>query len=272
MRHMKRTGVHIWTAILVLAVAWSETSASDQGSTVNLARRLRGLFESKQCTYQRPLRDATHLARDASLDHPWTDVKSALDQQGLREMQSHDDECSSRYRFLVSPDVWAAYDETAHSLFLEFIVDRRKKEDFADAKPGRVTKVVAGLRATPNRPYAAVVARRPYPCGSVLARGIRLANASAAAKKYPVLKEIEVSYDFLHNRWLDTVPQGFELRLTFGASRRDDRRGKSLFFPVESRLDALQDWDGNALQKGYISKDSLGKFEGWGSTEWRQDE
>ncbi len=67
------------------------------------------------------------------------------------------------------------------------------------------------------------------------------------AQTYPILKKIEVTYDFIMDRWSESVPQGFNLRLTFGDNANDDRRGKRIYFTATSGLDMLQDWKGESL-------------------------
>ena len=87
--------------------------------------------------------------------------------------------------------------------------------------------------------------------------------------RYPVLKKIEVDYDFIHDRWSESVPQGFNLWLTFGDSVRDDRRGKSMHVTATSGLDGLQDWHGNPLKQQFQPQDTVGEFRSWGGNEWR---
>ena len=121
----------------------------------------------------------------------------------------------------------------------------------------------------PNRLYAQVLTNGAYPDGSVLFRGLRLPAAASAAQSYPVLKKIEVDYDFIHDRWMESVPQGFRLWLTFGDSVRDDRRGKSMYVTATSGLDGLQDWQGRPLQQQFQPQDTVGEFRSWGGSEWR---
>jgi hypothetical protein len=135
------------------------------------------------------------------------------------------------------------------------------------AKPGFVMTAEAGLLVEPNRLYAQVLTTGAYSDGSVLFRGLRLPEVAAAARDYPILKKIEVSYGFIRDRWRDSVPQGFSLHLTFGDSARDDQRGKSLYFTAASGLDALQDWQGRPLSQQFEPHDTVAEFRSWGSNE-----
>jgi hypothetical protein len=94
-------------------------------------------------------------------------------------------------------------------------------------------------------------------------------DVANTARKYPIIKEIEVSYDFIRDHRSETVPQGFHLRLVFGDSRSDDQRGKRLYFTAASELDALQDQQGNPVAPTFEPKDILGELQSRGSNEWK---
>jgi hypothetical protein len=203
-----------------------------------------------------------------SLDRPWREVEQELQRQGFRQIGASDNQHTSDYRYLVAQEGWRAGDQSAHALYLEFSVDRRSATDVPSAKPGCVMTTAAGLSAEPNRPYAQVLAGGAYPEGSVLFRGLRLPEAATAAREYPILKKVEVTYDFIRDRWSESVPQGFHLQLTYGDSPRSEQRGKCLYFTAESGLDAPQDCQGRPVADPFESKDILGEFRGWGSNEW----
>lgn len=235
-----------------------------------LSERLRALTADKTRGYQRLLRDASHEVRSAALDRPWSEVEPALRRQGLRQIHARDNQHTSDCRYLVTKEGWLASDHTAHTLYLEFSVDKRSTNTIASAKPGFVMTAEAGLLVEPNRAYAQVLTSGAYPDGSVVFRGLRLPEAASAAQSYPILKKIEVAYDFIRDRWAESVPQGFSLRLTFGDSARDDRRGKSMYFTAVSGLDGLQDWKGKPLQQQFEPQDTVGEFRAWGGNEWKQ--
>jgi hypothetical protein len=219
-------------------------------------------------SYQQLLRDASHEIRRMALDRPWSEVEQELQRQGFRRIHARDNQHTSDYEYLVTQEGWRAGDQSAHALYLEFSVDRRSAADVPSANPGCVMNAAAGLSAEPNRSYAQALVGGAYAEGSVLFCGLRLSEAAAAAKDYPILKKVAVTYDLIRDRWSETVPHGFHLWLTFGDSPRSDRRGKRLYFTAESGLDAFQDWQGRPLAEQFESKDTLGEFRGWGSTEW----
>lgn len=255
---------------LVFGTAVACTEPATTNSMTGLSERLRVLTADKARSYQRLLRDASHEVRGATLDRPWSEVEAALRRQGLRQIHARDNQHTSDYRYLVSKDGWRGSDHTAHSLYLEFGVDRRSTNTVASAKPGFVITAEAGLLVEPNRPYAQVLTNGAYAEGSVLFRGLRLPEVASTAQSYPILKKIEITYDFIRDRWSESVAQGFSLHLTFGDSARDDRRGKRLFFTAESGLDALEDWESRRLQQQFAPKDTVGEFRSWGSNEWKQ--
>jgi hypothetical protein len=96
-----------------------------------------------------------------------------------------------------------------------------------------------------------------------------LPETAAAGKKYPILKEIEVSYDFIRDMWSETVAQGFGLTLVFGDSVSDGKRGGKLYFTTASGLDALQDRQGKPVARAFTPQDTIGEFQSWGLAEWK---
>lgn len=204
-----------------------------------------------------------------ALDRPWSEVEPALRGQGFREIFARNNQHTSDYRYLFSKDGWQGGDSSAHSLYLGFSVDRRSTNTLVNAKPGLVMVAEAGLLIEPNHPYAQALTNGAYPEGSILFRGLRLPEAASTGQSYPVLKKIEVTYDFIRDRWAETVAQGFHLRLTFGDSAHDDRRGKNIYFTATSALDALLDRHGVPQQHQFKPQDTVGEFSSWGSNEWK---
>jgi hypothetical protein len=256
--------------VLAFAIANGRAESASTNSLTGLSERLCALTTDKSRSYQRLLRDASQELRRVALDRRWSEVEPALRKQGLRQIHARDNQHTSDYRYLVTKQGWLAGDQIAHSLYLEFGVDKRSTNAVARAKPGFVMTAEAGLLVEPNRPYAEVLTNGAYPDGSVLFRGLRLPEAASAAQSYPILKKIEVTYDFIRDRWSESVPQGFSLRLTFGDSTRDDRRGKSLYFTATSGLDGPQDWQGKPLRQQFEPQDTVGEFRAWGSNAWTQ--
>lgn len=265
-----RTSLQSVVLALVLGTVAGCAEAASTNSMSDLSERLRALTADKARSYQRLLRDASHEVRGAALDRPWSEVEPALRRQGLRQLLARDNQHSSDYRYLVTKHGWLAGDQTPHSLYLEISVDRRSTNDVATAKPGFVMTARAGLLVEPNRPYAQMLTNGAYPDGSVLFRGLRLPEVASAAQSYPILKRIEVSYDFIRDQWAESVPQGFSVWLAFRDSALDDRRGKSMYFTATSGLDGLQDWKGGPLQQQFEPRDTVGDFRSWGGSEWRR--
>jgi hypothetical protein len=259
---------------VVLALALGSAAGAAEPPSINslagLSQRLKTLAADKARGYHQLLRDASHEVRGATLDRAWTEVEPVLQQQGLRRTYARDNQHTSEYRYLVSKDGWQGGDQTAHSLYLEFSVDRRSTNTAANAKPGLVMIAEAGLLIEPNRPYTQVLTNTTYPEGSVVFRGLRLPEVVSAAQSYPILKKIEVTYDVIRDRWSESVPQGFDLWVTLGDSIRDDRRGKSMYFTAPSGLDGLQDWQGRPLRQQFDPQDTVGEFRSWGGNEWKQ--
>src|SRR6187549_1634462 len=120
---------------LALALVFGTAAACAEPATTNwmtgLSERLRALTADKARSYQQLLRDASHEVRGAALDRPWSEVEPALRRQGLRQIHARDNQHTSDYRYLASKDGWRGGDQTAHSLYLEFSVDRRSTNTVA---------------------------------------------------------------------------------------------------------------------------------------------
>ncbi len=192
----------------------------------------------------------------------------ALHEQGLEPALAWHNEHTHSYRYLLSKKAWHGADKIEYSLFLEFTVDDRFRDDATGAKPGNVLLAQAGLVAEPNRPYAEVLKNGEYPKDTVVDQGLRLLEVETTVGKYPVVKEIEVYYDHIGDMWTPEDAQGFHLTLSFGDSPDADRHGKKLYFTSTSGLDPLEDWHGHPLPQPFRSRDTLGEFRGWGSEEW----
>jgi hypothetical protein len=240
----------------------------EAGSLAHLAERLQALCSDKSLSYQKLLRDASHLVRDAALDRPWSEVEAALGRQGLRQMSKWSKQYTKHYEYLVNKTAWIAGDGTAHSLYLQFMV--RRPDEVPTAKPGCVMVAAAGLLAEPNRPYEKVLASGAYPRGSVVFVGLRLPEVVETARNYPIVKKIEVTYDLIWDRWAESVQQGFDLRITFGRSALNDREGNAPSFTVPSGLDATQDRSGRPLDKQFKPEDTIGEFRYWGGIKWKR--
>ena len=203
-------------------------AAASTSSMTNISEQLRVICSDRSLSYQRLLHDASHEVRRVALGRSWSEIDPVLRQQGLQQILARDHDYFSDYRYLVAQEGWRGGDQTAHSLYLEFNVDRRTSNTVASAKPGYVMIAKAGLLVELNRPYSQILTNSAYPEGSVLFRGLRLPEAVDVAGDYPILKKIEITYDFIRDRWLESVPQGFGLRLTFGDSPRDSSRPATL--------------------------------------------
>ena len=254
---------------MAFSIAMHCTGLAAAEPPTNLAERLRAICADNSRSYHMLLHKASHEARLAALGRPWSEVEPLLRLEGLKLIRSLP--YTKCYRYLVTENGWSARDKTEHSLFVEFHIDDRKTDDVPSAKPGFVEIAVAGLLVKPNRPYTQVLAAGGYPQGSVLFRALRLPEVAAAAKTYPILKEFEVTYDFLRDRWALSRAQGFDITFAFADSTREERRGKSINIFAPSALDALQDYQGQPLEQQFKPQDTLGEFSYWGGREWKKE-
>jgi hypothetical protein len=238
----------------------------------NIPEQLKTICADKTLGYQRLLRETTLLFRSVALDRPWTEVDSLLNRQGIRQEIAFTNEYTTKYRSLITKGGWRADDGTPYSLYVEFAVDRRSANTVARAKPGFVIVAAAGLAAKPNVPHTQTLANSAYPNNSILFRALRLPEATATAKSYPILKQVEVTYDLIRGFNFEIVECGFKIDLTFGDSVTGDRRGKSIYFTAASGLDPPQDWSGKAVATQFEERDTVGEFQIRGSSEWKRAE
>lgn len=237
-----------------------------------LAERLQASLSEKGRSYHRILRDATHEIRRAVLDRPWSEVEPELQSQGLPQIRVRDHQHTSEYRHLITTEEYRGGDKPAHTVFLELTVDRRQPNQTSDTKPGVVMVAVAGTLIELNCPYKQVVASGAFFTGSVLYHALRLLEVEESTERYPIVKTIEVNYDFIRDFRSESTPQGFGINITLGMSEHDNRRGKDFLFTAESGLDSPQDWHGNPLQQDFQPQDVFYDFRKWGGGEWRRDD
>jgi hypothetical protein len=249
--------------------AASGTHPEVAGPLDHLKERIEAICANKSLSYQRLLHDASHVVRDAALDQPWDKVEAALDRQQVRQLSKWAKQHTRHYEYLVDRNAWIAGDGTAHSLYLTFMVDARKPQIVPIARPGQVMVAAAGLRAEPNRSYEAVLKSKTYPERSVVHVGLRLPEVAGAARAYSIVKRIEVTYDFIRDRWAENVEQGFFLDVTLGTSVLDDREGNQKSFSAPSGLDSPQSWKGEPIDKAFEPHDTIGDFRSWGGMRWK---
>jgi hypothetical protein len=208
----------------------------------------------------------THDVRRFALLRPWIEVSGSRYWDGWGQgdlIGSNDSEFASRYRYLVSPTGWIGRDGTRHEWFYEFEVDRRDPLIAKGAKPGYVTSARSGLSGAPRERYTTFLARGVYPPNSVLDRALRLEAIQEAAKEFPILLRLEVSYDIIHDQTAgsERFRYGFFIVVDLGKSSRPDTLGKRLIFTVPSGLGGACDANGRPLAPNYLPRDLLGAFQ-----------
>jgi hypothetical protein len=211
---------------------------------------------------------ATHEIRGETMGRAWSEVKAGSAEWSDAELvESHDYPNLSRYRYRLSPIGWIGRDGLRHEWFYEFTVDRRDPVVVAGAKPGLVMAAKSGLSATPNERYTKFLKRDVYPTDSVLDRVLRSAKVGAAAKEYPFLKRLDVSYDGLRDPNLARRGQGFWVEITLSDSLKNEERVSRLRFFVPSGLDGPCDSEGRPLEPDFLPKDTLGEVQYRGGSE-----
>lgn len=261
----------ILTAIVGVVGALYRPPRSDTFE-VKLSTRLRRWFANETTGYHKALREATQEARRLALGRPWPEVEAQLRRDGF-PIESRAHQYDTSHRVVVAQDIRLGSNPAAHALFLEFTVDQRTTQQVPNATPGFVYVAYAGLHVKVNRPHADVLASGRYPEGSVLDRGLRCPEALDAAKRDPILKEVEITYDVIrYHRW-PSFPYGFGLWLTFGGSMSDERQGQTMYLTAVSGLDTGEDSQGNpVVRPNFAAEDTIDDFWKWGGSRWGPDD
>lgn len=227
-------------------------------------------WRSEGIGFQRFLCWTSHGIRRWSVDRAWSEIQGPGDwstgHAQLLEILEH--QHTTRHRDIISPIGWIGRDGLRHEWFYEFEVDRRDPAKVLGAKPGFVMVAKSGLSAAPNERYAKFMKREVYPKDSVLDLVLRRDEVKAAAKKAPVLKRVEVSYDVLRDHNLEQQPQGFSVVVDLVDSLKSEDVGRRLHFFVPSGLDSPLGVDGQPVERDYLPEDTLGEVRYLGGSEW----
>jgi hypothetical protein len=250
----------------IVAGAWMYVTWGN--SLYSLGRRLRARCADESLSCHRLLRDATHDVRRVTINRSWRAVESQLRRQGLRQVQESDSGSSARYRYVVPDQGWYDAAGRVWTLYLDFTVTQSRTGTFLNGRQPLVVAASAGLLLKPNGLYSQELAAGGYPEDSILSHGLRTPDVSDAARKYPIIKEIDIRYDYLQNRWIRNSAQGFYLALTIGDSPQNDLRGARFQMTAQSNLDPEHSWQNSWLLPPFIGEDTIGDLSCHGSQTW----
>jgi hypothetical protein len=231
---------------------------------------VRVLLRDKSISYQRLLRESSHLLQTNSIGKRWIDVEQSLGRDGLRRILERNDQHTTHYEYLVAQDIHIGTAQAPHWLYFSFSVDKRMTNLIAEAKPGTVIDAAAGLCAELNLRYEDIMAAGYYPKSSILFDALGTPSAQAAASEYPILKKVKIRYDSIDDGLSASISQGFHIHLVFSDSVQNDSRGKQLFLTSVSGLDAPKDSSGRPVRQNVVEQDTYGNIRSRGSTEWNE--
>jgi hypothetical protein len=216
------------------------------------------------------IRDAELSEQSRSVGHQWKVVQAQFTAGGYKPILTRDNQYTADYEYLIRPAAWVSQSGISHDLIIVATVDRRDSSKVPTARPNEVMSVAAGLIAKPNLAYSKVVAGQVYPARSAVGYCVATPEFRDALRKYPVVKQVEVTYDLVRDWYSDVVPYGFSVRLELGKSTTNDNVGIQLFFTVESGLDPAQVSNGQPLV-GDQPNPMFGHLRYWGSDQWQQE-
>lgn len=213
--------------------------------------------------FHKLIRDATKIVQPQASGKPWKEVQTLFAETGYELLSEDQRQYTVERRFLMREEAWGAMDGTQHRLIVDVSVP-------AYEETKRVVKVAAGLTGSPNTPFEEAVRDELFPKRSAV--GVCLADSGVveAAKDYPILKEITVTYDLIRDKWnwSDTYSYGFHVSVELGKSAANDLAGRRMYFTVDSSLDPPEDRNGRPMTEGFEPSSALGEVHQWGSSQW----
>jgi hypothetical protein len=210
--------------------------------------------------FHKIIRDAEMSVRPQADGKPWKEVQTQFDRAGYQPLSKKHGEDQIEHRFLIRKNAWAASNGTQHQLIFNITVVHKT----------HVTGVDAGLVGLPNIPFQQAIRDELYPPRSAVGLCLAHSEVVESAKKFPILKEIEVTYDLIDDRrnWPDPETFGFHVLVELGKSAANDRSGRRMYFTVESGLDPPQDSSGQPMTQGFVPSFVLGVVRQCGASQW----
>jgi hypothetical protein len=250
------------------AVGFNDNRENDESLSVALDYVLRG----KSLSCHEFLRKSSSLVESFCQGKEWPAAKALMKKEGFSQLDSwrggNGDHLEAH--FLVRKNVHVAAREGAEDYLIILRVHFREKQK---NDPGIVREAISALVLSFNQPYEKAIKLAKYPEGSVIKRILSAEEVKNEADKWPILKNVQISYGLIFNRWSELQPHGFNGIVEFAASPERDVGQKSISFSVASGLDPLQFWDGKKNLRGFKPEDKLYDLEFRGSAEsWSGDQ
>ncbi len=222
-------------------------------------------LQEKPDSYHIFLWKAFLTMQDRYIDRKWIDLEPLLQTEKLTLANStlHGQHLDY-YEYLVGEKAFVFPGNILHDVYLEFCVDKR---DAPLGRPGNVLSVETGLIKEINQPYDDFMEKNLYPYDSALGLALRCKEVKETALKYPILKDIRISYDLIQNRQFHYY--GFKIGISFIKSL-NKRPYKNLSLSIQSGLGPFRNYYEQETYhidvcKEFKPGDGLGELRFWGS-------
>lgn len=236
-------------------------------SIAELLDRLEVLRKHRQSP-QLLLRDATHECRRAMQNLPWAGVEPQLRELGLTRVEGKE----TYFEYLLVPEMWTSKDGATHSLLVGVAVNRQPaKKSLAQVEPGNVWLSYAILRCDTPRPYADVMDQKAYETFPALDRLLQSLEVFEAAREFPILASVEVSYDYGIYVSSEVLGQEFRSHCELTDAAAEPRRGRNFRSTAESGLDPVLDGRSEKIDRRHVPRDILEDARTISSGGWQRE-
>ncbi len=215
-------------------------------------------------SYNQLVRELSRSVTGCDLSGKWEENLAELREQGSIVLDEEGEGDLRLVRLLVLRGVSVPRGMESNDVFVVVGVG-------ADGE-GRIAE--AGLSTEVNLPFAEMIKQAPFPIGSAALSAMDLAEIRDAAKAYPYVKHVAVSYGKISTRHEEAKKYGFRIEMELAKGRDGASSGKKIWSYAESGLDCPELPGGAPADPNHKSTDTITAARFGGSTEWttRPDE
>lgn len=241
------------------------TSNSAQKEKHRLVGDIYKVLNQHTGSYHVILRELSSIVKTQFVNQSWGNVSRTLARQGFQVVDKWENGDVLHCNYLIVSNAYIAPSRCSLDLHLQLM--SVKERDVVPESPSRVIRARACLVENVHEPLTNLVARVPFPAGSVLDKVLTMEEVRDAGRIWPLVKRICVSYDSIPNRWVKYNPSGFWVSIEFEANTLPGIKEAVIDYAVVSGLDPLQTAEGMRSDGAFVSRDTLGDVTFLGSRE-----
>ena len=235
---------------------WRSREFGPPGEVGTLATDLRALLHGGERSYQRILRNATHILQKAALGSEWSAVSRGLGRQNLMLIRESPTQFGTTYQYTVAERAFTCESGITMDFYIE--IDARREISKTERTKEVARRAFAGFKADVEIPYAQVLQEAPFGWDTVISKALIHAEAAKAAQMYPLLKSVEVSYDVIADRWSLCNSWGFHVMPELIKGKGNDSASSRVSLTIRSGLDPPTCGGLTVLVKDFVPTDTLG--------------